>query len=109
MLFAPMLFRLLFSLARSKSENRSVAVDRQWRLPGAQLRGELASGRPRATFEDARQRQRGCGEVRADARREFVDQSHRQRPPLDDELVTYVPRPCAIRRVDEVQHAGIQQ
>src|ERR1700687_1221658 len=99
MLFTPMLFRLFFRLARSKSENRSVAIDRKRRVPAAQPRSELASGRPRASLEDARQRQRGSVEVRADARRQFVDQSHRQRPPLDDELVTYVPRPCAIRRV----------
>src|ERR1700686_2441304 len=106
MLFAPMLFRMLFGpllrLVRSKSENRSVAVDRKRRVPGAQLRGELASGRPRAAFEDARQRQRGRGEMPPAQRPHFVDQSPRQPPPLDDELVAYVPRPCVIRRVDEV-------
>src|SRR5205823_13620823 len=106
MLFAPLLFR---SIRAAKSENRSVAVDRKRRVPGAQLRGELAPGRPGAAFEDARQRQRGSGETRADAWRQLVDQSHRQRPPLDDELVADFPLSLAILRLDEVQHAGVQQ
>src|SRR5437660_8112355 len=95
-----LLFRLLLRLVRSKSENRSVAVDRKRRVPGAQLRGELAPGRPGAAFEDARQRQRGSGETRADAWRQLVDQSHRQRPPLDDELVADFPLSLAILRLD---------
>src|SRR5436190_21960061 len=99
MLFAPMLFR---PIRAAKSEDRSVAVDRKRRVPGAQLRGELAPGRPGAAFEDARQRQRGSGETRADAWRQFVDQSHRQRPPLDDEFVADISRPCALRYVDEM-------
>src|SRR6185312_1600136 len=90
-------------------EHRAVGCDLERRLAAAQTKGELAAGGPRATFQDARERQLRTTKLSAHALGQIVEQCDGESAPFDDDFAADVPDIAAIDVVGKPQHSAVDQ